>query len=131
MFILNKTFTFEAAHKLPFHDGKCSRLHGHSWRLKVEISGKCLRDGGHKTCMLIYYGDIKTAVNPILEDYLDHHYLNDTTGLDSPTSELLAKWIYLKLQPVFDKLEVRLTAVEIEETCTSSCRFSPDSQAEA
>jgi 6-pyruvoyltetrahydropterin/6-carboxytetrahydropterin synthase len=115
-----KEFRFEAAHTLPNHDGKCSRLHGHSWVGRVYIRGGALIESGPKRGMLMDYGDIKKLVRPLVEDYLDHHDLNRTTGLTDPTSEALARW-------VFEKLEATgvpgLYAVEIMETCTSGCRY--------
>jgi len=119
MFTLTKEFTFEAAHILPHHDGKCRRLHGHSWKMRVIIHGLCLWEKGPKKGMLEDFGDIKAVVQPLVEEYLDHHYLNDTTGLENPTSEELSQWVFRKLR---EKLPM-MVAVEIDETCTSSCRY--------
>ena len=118
-FTLTKEFTFEAAHVLPHHDGKCGRLHGHSWKGKLVLEGEDLQTEGPKQGMLLDFGEIKAAVTPLLEKHLDHHYLNDTTGLESPTSEALAEWIYWELK---EKLPL-LAAVIVEETCTSSCCY--------
>jgi 6-pyruvoyltetrahydropterin/6-carboxytetrahydropterin synthase len=122
--IIYKEFTFEAAHRLPFHDGKCSRLHGHSWIARVYVKGNSLIEEGAKQGMIMDYGDIKKYMKPLLNDYLDHYYLNETTGLENPTSEALAKWIYEKLASV--NLP-GLYAVEIKETCTSGCQYMPQS----
>jgi 6-pyruvoyltetrahydropterin/6-carboxytetrahydropterin synthase len=119
--IIYKEFSFEAAHRLPHHDGKCSRLHGHSWIARVYIKGNAMIEEGAKTGMIIDYGDIKNYVKPLLDNYLDHYYLNETTGLDNPTSEALAKWIYEKLE---EGNLPGLYAVEIKETCTSGCYYS-------
>jgi len=121
-YILRKKFKFEAAHKLPNHDGKCANLHGHSWVGWVEIAGSELSTEGAKEGMLIDYTDIKRAVAPLVESYLDHHFLNSTLPLDAPTSETVAKWVYEKLEPILEGL----VAIEIEETCTSSCRYLKD-----
>lgn len=72
--------------------------------------------------MLIDYGDIAGVVRPYLESALDHHYLNESTGLENPTSEELARWVYNHLSPVLPSL----VAVIIEETCTARCEYSPD-----
>ncbi len=120
MFTLKKEFTFEAAHMLPHHDGKCRRVHGHSWRMRVVVAGQELHTEGPKAGMLMDFGDISKAVKPLVEDYLDHFCLNDTTGLENPTSEELARWVYDKLRGKLPEL----VAVEIDETCTSSCRFT-------
>lgn len=133
MFTIRKKITFEASHQLLHHDGKCARLHGHSWIAWIEMRSPIIEDDGPKTGMVIDYGDIKAAAKPLLENHLDHHHLNDTLFDDddpeservaehSPTSEVVARWIYDQLAPV---LGAELRAVEVEETCTASCRYSP------
>lgn len=122
--ILGKEFRFEAAHKLPHHDGKCARLHGHSWKGIVYVKGNALMTNGPKAGMVMDYADIKQALNPLVDRFLDHHYLNETTQLENPTSEVLAKWIFDQLEqaglPVF--------AVRIDETCTSTCYYCRETQ---
>jgi len=118
-FSIKKRFTFEAAHYLPHHDGKCQRLHGHSWVGWVEVRGSKLQSSGPQTGMLLDFGDISTAVKPLVDDYLDHYCLNETLNIESPTSEEIARW-------VFDRLECRglpVAAVTIRETCTSECTY--------
>ena len=116
---LTKEFTFEAAHRLPRHDGKCARLHGHSWKMQVEVESPALCESGPKTGMVMDFGDIKAAVASLVESHLDHHYLNDTLELESPTSEKVAQWVF---QAILPKLP-NLRAVTINETCTSACRY--------
>ena len=70
--------------------------------------------------MLVDFYDIKQALNPIVDGYLDHWHLNDSTHLTNPTSEELARWVYNKLLPFLPDLH----AVVIEETCTSACTYS-------
>jgi 6-pyruvoyltetrahydropterin/6-carboxytetrahydropterin synthase len=123
MWILTKEFRFEAAHYLPLHDGKCARLHGHSWKMIVFVAGNLLQAVGCKSGMLQDYSEIKAIVSPIVEDYLDHHYLNDTTGLENPTSEEIAAWLYGIIKPKLPNL----VAVRIDETCTSSCTYTEQS----
>lgn len=110
-----REFTFEAAHRLPnVPDGhKCARLHGHSYRVAVHVSGDVEPDAG----WVMDFGEIKKAVAPII-DQLDHYYLNEIPGLENPTSELLAKWIW---QRVDDRLP--LDAIVVRETCTSGCVY--------
>ncbi|MFP4007180.1 MAG: 6-carboxytetrahydropterin synthase QueD [Spirulinaceae cyanobacterium] len=115
-----KEFRFEAAHRLPHHDGKCRRLHGHSFVGRVYVRGDRLIESGAKQGMIVDYSDLKKYLKPLLNDYLDHHYLNDTTGLENPTSEELARWIYHKLESAGLP---GLYAVEIRETCTSGCLY--------
>ena len=119
--VIYKEFRFEAAHHLPHHDGKCRRLHGHSWVGRVYVKGEKLIPEGSKQGMLMDYGDIKQYLKPLLDNFLDHYYLNETTGLENPTSEAIAKWIYEKLEQMGLS---GLHAVEIQETCTSGCRYT-------
>lgn len=117
--LLSKKFTFEAAHQLPHHDGKCQRLHGHSWVGVVNVLGDQLQTEGAKQGMVMDYSDIKAVLKPLVEDYLDHHYLNDTLKIESPTSEAVAKWLFERLR---DRLP-GLHSIEIHETCTSRCLY--------
>jgi 6-pyruvoyltetrahydropterin/6-carboxytetrahydropterin synthase len=123
--VLGKEFRFEAAHELPHHDGKCARLHGHSWRGVVYVRGTALNESGSKAGMVIDYGDIKKYLQPLLDDYLDHHFLNKTTGLENPTSEELSRWIYEQLE---ERGLPGLIAVRIDETCTSTCVYTKSEQ---
>lgn len=120
MWTLVKKFTFEAAHQLTKHQGKCSRLHGHSWVGYVYVSGDNLKQSGSEAGMVMDYGEIKKVINLLVDNYLDHHFLNDTTKLENPTSEEIARWIY-------DQIKLKLpglTAIRIDETCTSQCFYS-------
>ena len=121
MWTISKEFRFEAAHQLPFHDGKCARLHGHSWRGVVYVSSDELVLSGAKSGMVVDFSEIKKALTPIVDGFLDHFFLNETTGIESPTSETIAKWIYDKLKPEIPQL----IAIRIDETCTSSCLYAP------
>ena len=116
---LFKEFTFEAAHRLPNvpPEHKCSRLHGHSFVVKISVEGEV----GEESGWVMDFGDIKTAFRPILER-LDHYYLNDISGLENPTSENLARWIWIELTPALPQL----CEVEIRETCTSGCIYGGD-----
>lgn len=127
MYTLRKQFRFEASHQLEGHDGKCARLHGHSWVGWVELRGRVLVREGPKTNMLVDYGDISAFLKPMVEDFLDHYHLNETLHCKSPTSEYVATWVYghLVSNGLVPLLDVRLIAVEVEETCTSACRYEP------
>ncbi len=113
---LSKTFRFEAAHLLPtFPEGhKCRRLHGHSFQVEVRVRGTVDPDKGY----LIDYGEIKAACDPV-RDALDHRYLNEIEGLENPTAEMLARWIWDRLAPRLPMLD----AVVVDETCTSRCIY--------
>lgn len=120
MWTLGKEFTFEASHRLPFHDGKCGRLHGHSWKGIVYISGKNLETEGSSTGMVLDYSDIKKHLSPLIESYLDHYHLNESLQLESPTSEEVARWIYKQLE----QSGLPILGVQINETCTSRCLYT-------
>ena len=124
MFTLTKEFKFEAAHKLPYHDGQCARLHGHSFKMRVILQGKELKQNGSKQGMLIDYKTVSEVVKPIVDEKLDHHYLNDTLPLESPTSENIAKWLFAEIKPLLPLLH----AVEVDETCSCSCRYEGGEQ---
>jgi 6-pyruvoyltetrahydropterin/6-carboxytetrahydropterin synthase len=104
-------FTFEAAHQLPnVPDGhKCARLHGHSYLIEVHVEGMVNAQAG----WVMDFGDIKTAFAP-LRSRLDHHFLNEVPGLDNPTSENLAMWIWDALTG-----ELPLSSVMVRESRTS------------
>ena len=114
---LFKEFTFEAAHRLPNvpPEHKCSRLHGHSFVVRISVQGEV----GEESGWVMDFGDIKAAFRPILER-LDHYYLNDIPGLENPTSENLARWIWIELTTALPQL----CEVEIRETCTSGCIYN-------
>ena len=116
---LFKEFTFEAAHRLPNvpTEHKCYRLHGHSFVVRISVQGEV----GEESGWVMDFGDIKAAFRPILER-LDHFYLNDIPGLENPTSENLAHWIWTELTPALPQL----CEVEIRETCTSGCIYAGD-----
>ncbi len=113
---LEKTFRFESAHWLPnVPDGhKCGRMHGHSFRVTIVVEGKVDAGAGR----VMDYGLIKDAFAP-LENQLDHYCLNDVEGLENPTSEVLAMWIWDRVHPVLPQL----FEVAVEETCTCKCVY--------
>jgi 6-pyruvoyltetrahydropterin/6-carboxytetrahydropterin synthase len=117
---LFKDFQFEAAHRLPQvpDSHRCSRLHGHSFRLRIEVTGEVDPTFG----WLMDFAEIKAAVKPIVAQ-LDHAYLNEIPGLENPTSERLAAWIWQRLKPALPLL----SAVTIQETCTSGAVFRGES----
>ena len=119
MYRIRKQFRFEASHQLHGHDGKCARLHGHSWTMTVELASNDLIEVGPKAGMVADYGDVSALVEPLVEQFLDHHHLNDTLATARPTSEFIARWAFEMLN---ERLP-RLSAVTISETCTSECRY--------
>jgi 6-pyruvoyltetrahydropterin/6-carboxytetrahydropterin synthase len=113
---LRKTFQFEAAHRLPRlpESHKCHRLHGHSFQAEMVVAGEC--DPALE--WLVDYADLSEAFRPLWEQ-LDHHYLNEIPGLENPTSENIALWIWERLKP---RLPL-LTEVVVAETCTARCVY--------
>lgn len=119
---IHKTFQLESAHRLPnVPEGhKCARVHGHSFRIDVHVRGPLDPTLG----WVMDFADIKLAFAP-LHERLDHRYLNDVPGLDNPTSENLARWIWSELKP---RLPL-LARVIVHETCTSGCSYAgPDAE---
>ena len=115
-----KDVKFEAAHLLPnLPEGhKCRRLHGHSYTVRVFVEGPV----DERTGWVVDFAEIKEAFQPI-RDQLDHYYLNDISGLENPTSENIARWIWDRLQPRLP----RLSKIQIMETCTSGCIYGGES----
>ena len=114
---IHKVFQIEAAHRLPNVPAghKCARLHGHSFRIEIHVEGEPDPALG----WVMDFADIKSAFAPLFEQ-LDHRYLNDIDGLENPTSEMLARWI-------FRRLEARLSGLDrvvVHETCTSAASCS-------
>lgn len=120
MFTLTKWFTFDASHQLTDHDGACSNLHGHTWRLGVVLQGTDTQEAGAQRGMLRDYGRLKALVNSVVLPHLDHRHLNDSLPV-YPTSENVARWVYQVLQPC----EPLLVAVIVCETPDSSCEYRP------
>ncbi len=114
-----KEFRFEAAHLLPqVPDGhKCKRLHGHSYRVRICVDGEVDPALG----LVVDFAEITEAFEPIRKR-LDHYYLNEIEGLENPTSEMLARWIWERLLPALPIL----SQVEVGETCTSACVYRGD-----
>lgn len=111
-----KLFTIEAAHRLPNLPAthKCHRLHGHSFSVEVHVSGPIDPVLG----WVQDFADVGKAFQPLFEQ-LDHHYLNDIVGLENPTSENLARWIWTRLKPSLHGL----SQIVVRETCNAGCIY--------
>jgi len=111
-----KTFTLECAHRLPnvVPGHKCARMHGHSFRVEVHVSGAVDAHSG----WVMDFADVGVAFATLFER-LDHRCLNDVPGLENPTSENLARWIWRELKPSLSPL----SRVVVHETCTSGCAY--------
>ena len=117
-FTLKRHFQIEAAHQLTLlPDGhKCRRLHGHSFHIDIHVTGEADPTLG----WVMDYDQIDEAWEPLFKT-LDHHFLNEIPGLENPTSETLALWIFDRLK---DSLP-GLSGIAISETCQESCLYTP------
>lgn len=111
-----KSFRFEAAHYLPKlpETHKCRRMHGHSFKFDVHVEGPLDPELG----WVMDFGDISRLVKPLVEE-LDHYLLNEIPGLENPTSEVIAVWIWNRLKPGLPGL----SRIVVYETCTARCEY--------
>lgn len=134
MITLSKCFTFEASHVLPKHPGKCSRLHGHSWKLTVSVAGEVDKVTG----FVVDYGVFSECVKSHLIDLIDHQHLgqfdisNEVDGYPAvfghgfyPTSENLVIAFAKMLKPFTNELKVELVEISLDETCTCRATWRP------
>lgn len=139
MFKIAKEFSFDMAHMLDGHDGKCKNLHGHTYTLQVEISGE-LHDSGAKSGMVMDYSDLKQIVKTHILDQMDHAFIYDSTSekeckvatllnsLDSKTFGIPARTTAEQMAKyIFDTLEqagLPVSLIRLWETPTSYCEYS-------
>jgi 6-pyruvoyltetrahydropterin/6-carboxytetrahydropterin synthase len=116
-----KEFTLESAHRLPEvpPEHKCARIHGHSFHVAVHVSGPV----DPRLGWVVDFAEISRAFAP-LHDALDHRYLNEVEGLENPTSEHLARWIWTRLKPELPGL----ARIVVRETCTSGCVYEGEDE---
>ncbi len=105
---VTRCFTFEAAHQLPWHPGKCQHLHGHSYRLEVTVEGPVGDDG-----IVVDFADIRAVVERDVLARFDHRYLNDL--LDNPTAELMAHEIWKSVEAA----DLAVSRIRLWETADS------------
>jgi 6-pyruvoyltetrahydropterin/6-carboxytetrahydropterin synthase len=120
MYLVRVEADFAAAHFLSHYKGKCERLHGHNYKVRVWARGTTLDEGG----MLLDFGELKGSLRTVLAD-LDHHLLNEEPRFkDDPSAERIAAYIFERLAAALPGAP--LHAVEVFETETSMARFEPD-----
>ena len=114
---LTKDFTFEAAQTLPYapEGHKCRRVHGHSFKVEVSVEGNV----DPKVGWVYDHANISDAMKPLLK-MLDHAYLNEIEGLENPTIEKMAEWLWKKLEPQCPGL----CEIVVHETPTARCVYS-------
>jgi 6-pyruvoyltetrahydropterin/6-carboxytetrahydropterin synthase len=111
------TFHLESARRLPNlpEAHPCSRVHGHSFKVEVQVSGPL----DEKLGWVLDFAEVEAAWAPI-KAALDHRYINDVPGLDNPTSERLAVWIWDQLKPALPGL----SRIVVQETVNSGCVYT-------
>lgn len=112
-------YHIEAARRLPNLPAShpCSRVHGHSFRIEIRVSGPI----DPATGWVMDFAELDAAFTSI-RSQLDHRYLNDIEGLENPTSELLAVWLWHKLKPLLPAL----SRIKVQETHQSGCEYAGD-----
>ena len=115
---ITKSFTFDSAHWLPQvpEDHKCRRLHGHTYTVVLGLEGKLDPVMG----WVQDFGEVSQAFRPLYQA-MDHHCLNEIEGLENPTAEVMAAWIYAQLKPTLPLL----ADVTVKETPTAAAIYRP------
>ena len=120
MYCIKVESGFSAAHQLSGAGGKCENLHGHNYRVHVEITGSDLDASG----MLLDFGKVKSALATVLKN-LDHSFLNNIPYFkNSPSAERIARYIHEELSRILESSNI--SAVDVFESDSSMARYSPD-----
>lgn len=119
---ISKRFTFDAAHFLPHvaEGHKCGRVHGHTYAATI-VCGASVGVVALRKGMVVDYAEIAEEWKAVVYEVIDHRLLNDVSGLENPTTEVLAPWIYHRLK--VGKLRDVLVRVVVEESDTTSCTY--------
>ncbi|MGB8278300.1 MAG: 6-carboxytetrahydropterin synthase QueD [Methylovirgula sp.] len=98
---ITQAFSFESAHFLPNVPAthRCHAMHGHSYRVELKVEGPV----DPVTGFVVDFFDIEQAFGPLLAK-LDHHCLNEIEGLENPTAENIAVWIFTRVKKVLPQL---------------------------
>lgn len=116
MLTVTKIVEFEAAHRLPNHKGKCHHIHGHSYCLEITIGNK--NDHVNADGMIMDFGDLKQIIMKMVDDYFDHHLINDWFPAN-PTAENMVLWIRDNLSSMLPHSSNEIQAIRLWETSTS------------
>ena len=124
-YLLKVVTEFASAHTLRDYPGACSRMHGHNWKLELEVVAKALDDVG----MGIDFKQMKNAANEV-GDRLDHRYLNDLDPFTeiNPTAENIAAYMYREIAAKLNSDTIRVAAVTLWETDRACVRYSEENQ---
>ncbi len=122
MFEISAEYSFAAGHALRGYKGKCENVHGHNYKVKVTVAGETLNPTG----LLMDFAQLRTAIKALAER-LDHRFLNDLSPFDrlNPSAENLAKYFCEGLEPQVRGEDLRIEAVTVWETDSTSATFRP------
>jgi 6-pyruvoyltetrahydropterin/6-carboxytetrahydropterin synthase len=122
MFEVSVEYTFAAGHALRDYKGKCENVHGHNYKVRVTVEGEALDHTG----LLVDFGDMRDAIKSLVGG-VDHQFLNDLPPFDriNPSAENIARYFCDNLIPAIQKDGLRIQAVTVWETDTSSATFRP------
>lgn len=123
---VTKIWTFDAAHRIPNHGGKCKNLHGHTYKLEVTVEGAVVNDVDAPDDGMVLDFDVLSAIwKAHLEPQLDHRYLNESLPhVDPPTAERLASWAAYEFTGHLPNHRVRLVSLRLWETPTAYAEVS-------
>ncbi|MBQ7216902.1 MAG: 6-carboxytetrahydropterin synthase QueD [Synergistaceae bacterium] len=110
--LISKDFKFDAAHNLVHYHGKCEKLHGHTYRLRVVLEGQPDSEG-----MIIDFIELKQIVKDRVISRLDHAYINDI--IPQPSAENIALWVWQEIEEGVRRDNCELYEVHVWETETS------------
>lgn len=120
---ITRRFSFDSAHYLPGHEGKCQNLHGHTYILEVTVGRDSLIEGGSSEGMIIDFSDLKSIVNKLVVDPLDHQCLNELLPY-RPTAENMVNHFFDVLEPVLKGFDVELIRLRLWESSDSYAEVS-------
>ena len=120
MFELEKTFYFSAGHQLKHNNGLCQRPHGHTYTLTVKLQAMELKKEGPQVNMIIDFLELENLVQPLIRDYLDHRWLNDSLQCESTSLEFVTCWIYQRLKPILPALK----SISLSEGTTNRVTYA-------
>ena len=120
MYTLTTMVEFSSAHTLVGHSGPCKKMHGHNWKVEVEITGEKL----DKIGMVVDFKEIRKATNLVVDE-LDHEFLNNLEPFseDNPTAENIARYILTKLSEEFSNKNVKVNSIKLWETDKSAVSY--------
>jgi 6-pyruvoyltetrahydropterin/6-carboxytetrahydropterin synthase len=111
---------FDAAHQLRGYKGKCENIHGHNWKVEIEVIAENLNEIG----IAIDFKELKKISDEVVSE-LDHTFINEIPPFNqiNPSSENIAKWIYLNLKSKLEKIPVKLFSVTVWESDNAGATY--------